>query len=329
MKKILKYLFVIIVVAILGLLSYLKFMLPNVGPPLDIKVEITQERIKRGEYLANHVFVCMDCHSTRNYGLYTAPLVPGTLGKGGELFDQKFGFPGIFYSKNITPLGIGDWTDGEIFRAITTGVTKHGTTIFPVMPYTYYGKADSEDVKDVIAYVRSLKPIENKVPDHSPDFPMNFILNTIPQKASLQPRPSSTDTVATGKYLVYVAGCFECHTKPDDKGQKIPGMDFAGGWEFKLGDGRITTTANITPDNETGIGLYTKQAFIDRFKVYADSTNKPYPVGKGENQSIMPWTMYAGMSTDDLAAIYSYLKTIKPIKNKIEKFRKNTKVASK
>ena len=69
--------------AVAGIASYVKFVLPNADPAPDLKVEITPERVERGKYLANHVLICMDCHSTRNYNELTAPLVPGTLGKGG------------------------------------------------------------------------------------------------------------------------------------------------------------------------------------------------------------------------------------------------------
>jgi hypothetical protein len=62
----------------------------------------------------------MDCHSTRDWSKFSGPLVEGTLGQGGERFDQTVGMPGVVYSKNITPARIGDYTDGELFRLITT-----------------------------------------------------------------------------------------------------------------------------------------------------------------------------------------------------------------
>jgi hypothetical protein len=127
MKKALKILAIIVgilLIAVAGIASYVKFVLPNADPAPDLKVQSTPERIERGKYLANHVLICMDCHSTRNFNELSGPLVAGTLGKGGELFDTSMGFPGIYYSANITPAGIGDWTDGEIFRAITTGVRR-------------------------------------------------------------------------------------------------------------------------------------------------------------------------------------------------------------
>ena len=57
----------IIIVAVAGLLMYVKAALPNVGAATDLKVETTPDRIKHGEYLANHVTLCVDCDSDRNY----------------------------------------------------------------------------------------------------------------------------------------------------------------------------------------------------------------------------------------------------------------------
>lgn len=326
MKKILKIVGLIlgvILLCVVCIMAYVKLALPNVGPAPDLKVEITPERVKRGEYLANHVNVCMDCHSTRDYTLFSAPLVPNTLGKGGELFDQKLGFPGSFTSKNITPYGIGNWTDGEIFRAITTGVSRDGHAFFPVMPYPYYGSMDEEDTKSIIAYLRTLKPIENKPADPEIEFPFNFILNTIPKKAQPTKRPADSDVLASGKYLINIAGCIECHTQVEN-GQIIPEKGFSGGREFASPIGTFIS-ANITPDKETGIGNFTKEAFIARFKAYADTSYKPHKVGPTDFQTIMPWTMYGGMNEQDLGAIYTYLMSIKPIKNAIpEKFKPNT-----
>ena len=317
--KIIGILVGVIVLAVGATMAYVSLALPNVGEAPEMVIEPTPARVARGEYIANHVAVCMDCHSTRDYSLYSAPLVPGTLGKGGELFNQQMGFPGSFTSKNITPYGIGDWTDGEIYRAITTGVSRDGHAFFPVMPYPYYRNMNEEDVKSVVAYLRTLKPIEYTPEVSKPDFPFNFILNTIPQKAEPLPRPDPNDELAVGKYVVTMAGCVECHT-PAEKGQIVADKRFSGGREFALPSG-VLRTANITPDKETGIGTWTKEAFVARFKAYADSSYVPQKVAPGEMQTIMPWTMYAGMTEKDLGAMYTYLMSIEPIKNSIpEKF---------
>lgn len=321
-KKILsflKYALITLIFVIVGLLTYVKLVLPSVPLEENLKIESTPERVERGKYLANSVNVCIDCHSTRDWTKFSGPLVEGTFGKGGEEFSQKYGFPGLFYAKNITPAGIGDWSDAEILRAITSGVSKSGKALFPVMPHPRYGLMDKEDIYSLICYIRTLTPIKNEIPESKPDFPMNFIINTIPKPAAFTTKPAETDQLAYGKYLFNAAACGECHTK-QDKGKPVEGMELAGGFEFPLFSGGIVRSANITPDLETGIGKCNEEAFVKRFKMYADSLYTPQTIAPGTFNSVMPWTMYGKMKEEDLKAIYAYMRTLKPIKNEVEKF---------
>lgn len=317
--KLIKWFLVAVITIVTVFLFYVSFLLPNVGEAEYVTIDKTSQRLKRGEYLANHVTVCMDCHSTRNWNNFSGPLIKGTLGKGGELFNQKYGFPGEFYAKNITPFGVGNWTDGELLRAISSGVNKNNKALFPVMPHPNFGKMDKEDLYSIIVYLRSIPAIENKVPNSVADFPMNFIINTIPQKAKYAKLPNENDKIKYGAYLFNAAACNECHTK-QEKGKKIVGMELAGGFEFPMATGGVARSANITPDKETGIGKWSEKMFVDRFKFYADSANHTIPVKKGTFNTVMPWTMYANMKESDLKAIYAYLKTVKPIKNTVIKF---------
>ncbi|MES2850785.1 MAG: c-type cytochrome [Bacteroidota bacterium] len=320
-KKIFGRLLIAIVVIIIGIVAYIKLFLPNVGAAPALTVERTAGNVARGEYLANHVTICIDCHSTRDWTRYSGPIADGTVGMGGELFDQKFGFPGAYYAKNITPEGISRYTDGELFRIITTGVNKDGKAIFPVMPYHNYGKMDEEDIKCIIAYIRTLKPIKNAIPESSSDFPMSIIINTIPQKANLTKRPAETDVVNYGKYLVTAAACMDCHTQ-FEKGKQIAGTEFGGGREFPFPDGSKVRSANITPHTTTGIGRWTEEVFLSYFHSRSDSAALARKIQPGEVNTIMPWTMYGKMKDGDLKAIYAYLKTVKPLDNAVEKFSK-------
>ncbi len=312
--KILLWSIGIIAIIAISAISYITLALPNVGSAPDIKVDMTPERISRGEYLANHVTVCIDCHSTRDWTKFSGPPKKGTFGMGGEKFDQSLGFPGKYYARNITPAGISQYTDGELFRLITTGVNKQGKALFPVMPFHYYGQMDQEDIKSIIAYIRTLQPIENNIPQSESDFPMNIIINTIPHKPSFTKLPSKSDQVQYGKYLVNAAACIECHT-PADKGQLIPGKEFSGGRQFQFPNGLVISSNNITPDKETGLGNWTEMMFVDLFKKRSDSTILNTTLQKDEMNTIMPWTMYGKMNEEDLKAIYHYLQSIKPIKN--------------
>lgn len=318
--KILKSVGIILLIIVLLALAggaYVNFALPNTGDAEDIKVKATAQRIERGEYLANHVAVCMDCHSKRDWNLYAGPMINGTLGSGGELFDENLGFPGKIYARNITPHALADWTDGEIIKAVTTGESKNGNALFPLMAYPRFGKMDKEDILSIVSYLRSIAPSSNVVPETELNFPVNLINKTLPKQANFQKMPAEKDSVNYGAYLVNVAGCVDCHSKTD-KGQVIAGTEFGGGMEFKFPDGTLTSP-NITMHKTNGIGSWSKEAFVQRFKMYSDSTYQPEAVGLSVNNTPMPWSMYTGMKTKDLETIYTYLKSLKPKDNKVDK----------
>ncbi len=323
MKRTLKIVGIVVVglfCVTVGIIAYLYLFFPKVSLPPNISIHATPEMIERGKYLANHVTVCMDCHSVRDWTKYSGPLTPGTFGKGGDKFDRDgAGVPGLFYARNITPANLKNWSDGEIYRTITAGVRKKGEPIFPLMPYLAYGNMDPEDVKSIIAYLRTLTSLEGSYPDAHFNFPMNLIVRTIPKDPTPSVRPNPNDTLKYGEYLVKIAACGDCHT-PMDKGQPLPGMHFAGGFEFKFPNGNIVRSANLTPSHETGIGLWTEEDFTGRFKAYRDSAAKNIAVSLSEFNTVMPWTMYAGMTDEDLKSIYRYLGTIDPVEHAVEKF---------
>jgi hypothetical protein len=308
---------ILVVVVIAGALIYVKTALPDAGPAPDITVEITPERVQRGEYLANHVWLCMDCHSERDWKNFSGPPLPGTEGSGGEEFTRAMGFPGYYVAPNITPGGIGDWTDGEIFRAITAGVSKDGRALFPIMPYPDLGKTDKEDIYSVIAYLRTLPTVKKTTPASESDFPMNFIINLIPSKPDLHPKPNPMDKIAYGKYLA--VACIECHTVAE-KGRIIPEKAFEGGRGFPIPTGGMVYSLNITPGKETGIGKWTEDQFINRFKAYGDSNYVSPIIQKNTFNTIMPWVMFSGMKKDDLSALYAYLMSLEPKENNVTRF---------
>ncbi|ANH82081.1 cytochrome C [Niabella ginsenosidivorans] len=311
--KLLKVSGLIIGIVILLVLSsglYINFAKPDVGAAPDIKVSMDSSSIERGKYLATNVAVCMDCHSQRDWTLFSGPVSKDKEGIGGEKFGSEAGFPGNIYSTNLTPYQLSSWTDGEIYRAITSGVSKNGRALFPVMGYHRFGQMDKEDVYNIIAYLRTLRSIPNDVPETELDFPVSLLNKLSPTPATHQTRPPVSDTVRYGAYLVNAAGCVDCHSR-QEKGKIVPGSEFGGGMEFRQPAG-IIRAPNITMHRETGIGAWTEELFVNRFKGYADSGYHPKTLSKGDLNSPMPWTMYAGMSREDLQAIYAYLKTVKP-----------------
>lgn len=282
--------------------TYLTF--PRSEAPPDLRVEATPERVERGRYLVEHVAACLDCHSQRDWSQFGGPVVPGTEGRGGEVLKGEFG---ALVAPNITPAAIGGWTDGELYRAITGGISPNGDAYFPVMPYHQYGLLADEDVHAIIAYLRTLKPIEHR-PEakRSLAFPLNILVRFMPRPGSPGRRPDPADEVSWGRYLATAAACSDCHT-PKERGHAIPGLTMAGGNQFPLPDGRVVRSPNITPDPKTGIGGWTREQFVQRFKAFAE------PAPATTAQTVMPWRVYAGMSERDLGALHAYLRSLQAV----------------
>lgn len=314
--KVLLALIVLVVVAVIGIYIYLSQFLPNVGPAPEITIEATPERLERGKYLAENVMLCMACHGERDVELFGQPVNEASYGKGGFEFPAPFGTLRV---PNITPAAIGDWTDGEILRATVSGVNKDGKALFPIMPWHQYAVASEEDIYSLIAFLRSVPPIENEVARSEINFPLNLIMNTMPKRADLSKnvRPDGSDMVALGKYMLTIGACQDCHTPMDDKGAWLDGMYLAGGNTFPVPTGGMAVSLNITPDKETGIGNMTEEEFVHLFKKYADTAYVHKQVAPGEFNTEMPWHSYAKMDTLDIRAIYAYLMSVPPINNKV------------
>jgi len=314
---------VLVVVALAAIgVSYLSLRKPAQRPAAAEKIDATPERVARGEYLVRHVTICFDCHGDRTLA-YGLPLKPGGEGIRGFIWDAKIQFPGTVAAANLTPdadTGLGKWSDGEIVRAIREGVDRDGNALFPIMPYGHYKNLSDDDANAIVAYLRTIKPQRYERPKKALNVPLNFIEKFIPQPlpgpvANVDPK----NHLEYGKYLVSVAACAECHTPKDDKGNALPGMEFAGGFEMHTPFFRVVT-ANITPHPTTYMGRATRDEFIARFKSFEhfDASNSPQ-AQPGRN-TLMPWLSYAGLTPDDLGAIYDYLKTVKPVANTVNSF---------
>jgi mono/diheme cytochrome c family protein len=292
---------------------------PRVASPPTVPIHVTAALIEQGRYLANHVAVCVDCHSTRDWDAFSGPIVPGTEGAGGESFGKELGFPGTFYAANITPAGLSQWSDGEILRAITSGVTRKGRAMFSVMPYPSYRALSEADAEAIVAYIRTLTPVAREIPPSQLDFPMNVLVRTLPEPYAPQPSPDRSSPVVYGRYLTTIARCPVCHTR-SERGTPIQGMEYAGGAAFDVPRAGRVQSANITPDSETGIGDWPRAFFIARFRDPASAGTRRLPLRDRRINTIMPWTMFAGMTDEDLGAIYAYLRTVRPVRNQVARF---------
>jgi len=320
--KIVGGLVLIVIALIAGVVIWLAARKPASRPASTEKIEATPERLARGTYLVEHVADCLGCHSDHivKFGI---PVKPGTEGEGGYIFDEKIGFPGVVAAQNLTSdqeFGLGKWTDGEIIRAIREGIDRNGEALFPMMPYEHMRSMSDDDVKSVVVYLRTLRPIHKGVPAKHINFPVNLFVKFVPKPVDgVVPTPDPHDNLAYGKYLSTIGGCYECHTPHDDKGTRIAEKAYSGGWEMKGPWGR-NFTANLTSTPGTYMAHATKEEFIGRFKAFASMDANTAPDAPAGRNTVMPWLAFSQMTEQDLGALYDYLKTVKPIENKVVTF---------
>ena len=302
-------------------LGFLAVKKPAQHPPTEEKFAATPARLARGAYLVEHVSDCLHCHSGFQPDLYTAPVKPGTEGEGGFPFDEKLGIPGMVQAQNITPdveTGIGGWTDGEVLRALREGIKKDGTALFPQMPYQSFRQMSDEDAKAVVVYLRTLAPVRHEIAPRRLNFPVNLLVKFAPRPVDgpVVAPDNAKDHLGYGKYLVTIAGCADCHTPMDDKGNRLHDRELAGGWVMTLPFGRVVS-GNITPAPDAWMGQATREEFIGRFKSFEGLVpSKALP----NRNTIMAWYSYADLTETDLAAIYDYLKTVPPIGGPVDPF---------
>jgi mono/diheme cytochrome c family protein len=261
-----------------------------------------QSLLARGEYLVKGVAGCGNCHDPRG-----GPAADKALAGGFELKEEMF----TAVAPNITPdpeTGIGTWTEAQIEKAIRDGVRPDGTIIGPPMPIELYRRMSDNDVKAIVAYVRSVPAVKNKVAKSEYKMPLP---PSYGPPVGHVPDVAKTDKVAYGAYLAGPLGhCIECHT-PMDKGRRdyvsklgMGGQPFAGPWG-------VTVAANITPDRATGIGTWTdaeiKTAITTGVRPNGEKLRPP-----------MAYDLYKTVSAEDMDAIVAYLRSIKPISNVVK-----------
>jgi mono/diheme cytochrome c family protein len=293
----------LVVLLVLALASVFLFF-PRSAPASPQPLARTQARLARGQYLLRNVTGCLDCHSERNWRQYSGPVDGATTGRGALV--TLFGKP--TWSANITPAGIGDWSDGEVVRGITAGIKKDGSPVNPQMSYDTYAQLSEEDVDSIVVYLRTLPPIEHPQPPNHPGPVIGVVQRLLPSPWKPRPAPPPADPVAMGKYLVNAAECDVCHR-----------LNLAGGRSFVIpgGGGATVVSTNLTPDPQTGIGSMRMEVFVGLFKALSGRAQGADREVAAGTQTVMPWARYSGMVDEDLVAIYDYLHTLPPVKNDV------------
>jgi len=291
-----------ILVLVAGAITFVLLAFPTSQPAQSLEIELTDARSARGRYLVEHVANCLDCHSERNWDFYGGPVVAGTEGQGAQL---KVLRPQI-QSANITPAALGDWTDGEIVRAIASGIGRDGRALHPFMPYDTYAQLMEEDLHAIVAYLRGLPPIANSVPRPDDGLLIGLVGRILPRPYEPPPTLQPGVTAEYGRYLAEIAECSFCH-----------GSDYSGGRMFRIpGTDQEWPSENLTPDPSNRIGAWERENFVGVFKSFAPPEGREIP--GDEINTVMPWSRFSGMTDEDLGAIYEYLRTIPPVAQDLE-----------
>lgn len=283
------------------------FIIPATATTAWGQAQASKEQIARGQYIFAMAGGCA-CHSepkgVHNAGARAFPIPLGTV-----------------YSTNITPdkeTGLGDWTDQHFFDAMTKGLRKDGSRLLPVMPYTLYSGMAQEDLRALLAYLRSLKPVKKATPELKTSTPFARSVATAAWLTAFgtfyeSPAQAPKAGIARGKYLTdHVAICGDCHTPRNSLGVPSRSLYMAGSPK----DGPIgELVPNITPDKETGIGDWKREDIAELILkgIKPDFDNVQglmYEVIQGAPHG------YKDMTKEDALAIADYLKSIPAIKNK-------------
>jgi mono/diheme cytochrome c family protein len=295
----------VLVGAISATVGFRPFLGPRARALTERRFESTPERLARGRYMVESVTGCVYCHSDLDWKARGYPVKAGTSGSGRSWADEGIPF---LTAPNITSdseTGGGHWSDDMYARAIREGIGHDGRALFPIMPYQNYRSMSDEDLASVIVYIRSLPPVKKALPRSQIPFPLNRLINSVPQP--LDAPVEAPAPAKRGEYLVTMSSCFDCHT-PQDKGQPVPGLAFAGGFVFTSPSGQVASV-NITPD-ATGIPYYDEALFLEMMR-----TGR---VKAREIHDQMPWIFYGTQSDDDLKAMFAYLKTLPPARHTVD-----------
>lgn len=280
-------------VVLIGVLAGTGFTVTNkhIKKTYDIKAEAftapsDSATLARGEHFTRPIGKCVDCHGDK---------------LGGQILvdDPKFA---RLASPNLTR-GEGGVaknykSDADWERAIRHGVRPDGTPVI-FMPSNEYNNLTDEDVAAIIAYIKSMPPVNNVLPTPkmgpiAVGLYMGKILPLLPAESIDQEKKHVASFPAEvsakyGEYMVNVGGCRGCHKAN------------LGGGPDPAGPPGAPEPANLTPGGD--LKNWSEADFITALR-----TGKR-PDGRILD-AFMPWRMTAGMTDDEIKAVWAYLQTV-------------------
>ncbi len=250
-------------------------------PEASLAIDMTNADLERGQHLVNTVGFCTQCHGPHLAGLVmaespvlgrlvSANLTSGEGGIGGRFKDQ-------------------DWV-----RAIRHGVGEDGRSLI-VMPSNSFAWFSDSDLASIIAYLESIPPVDNVLPDIQLRMARLFIFqdptglpaSVIDHAAPRPPEPQPGINVEYGRYLAN--NCQICH------GPDFAGIEGAGGG------------LNLTPAGD--LANWSEAEFITALQTGVR------PDGKELDSELMPWETLGKLTDEEMKALWLFLESLPPVES--------------
>ena len=250
--------------------------------PDGLTIPTDDASVARGKHLIEAITPCTECHADD---------------LSGDVIVDESGIATI-YASNLTS-GIGGvasrYNDEDWVRAIRHGVDETGEGMW-IMPSEYWNFIGDDDLAAMVAYIKTLPPVDNTVPDRSLGVVGRILVaaglfgelipaQLIEHNASRVAIPAPGPTAEYGGYIVSIAGCTLCH-----------GDDLGGG----------STPDNVVAPNISSsgtAGTWTVAQFMQTLRTGET------PGGASLDNEQMPWGIFGNMTDDELTAVFLYLQT--------------------
>ena len=278
---------IVIAAVVLGLLGGRRVNKDYDISVVPVVVPDDASAVARGKHYVETIGMCQECHADN---------------LGGEVQSDDAIF-GKIVPSNLTPGkgGIGGtYTDIDYVRAIRHGVRPSGKPLV-VMPSEYFNNINDADLGAIVAYLKSLPPVDNELPE-TKLAPLGRIVALM--DGSLVPasiiehdaaRPRDIEPAVTAEYGEYLAViCTVCHADNLAGGASVLG---------EFGEGPLAP--NLTPK-----GALSNWSAVDFRSILRTGTT---PAGKRLDNEYMPWQRFGGLTDDELTAIYLYLSSLPPL----------------
>ncbi len=265
-------------------------------PVLNLEVNTSNDKIKRGKELVQGLGACGSCHGIN-------PNPDSALAGGRELVDNY----GVLFAANLTPSisGIGNYNLSQFIDAIRLNKSKKSEFM---SGYFHRGlkKASNDDLTAIYAYLKTLTPVKNEIFKRAITFWERNTTGLFEERAEflgyIAPISDSNPKIY-GKYLVdRVADCAGCHQADSPL---FSDADYLGGGKVLLKGSQQKITPALKPKYNPNLKNWTEANFLHYLKTGRTAD------GQAVSSEYCPTNFYATAPQSDLKAVANYLASLK------------------